>query len=143
MSVVKNGDKVSVTYTGSLDNEVIFDSTDNREPLMFIVGNGDLLPQFEESVIGMKAGDSKTVKIASENAYGKYSDEYVFEVPAKEFPEEIPLEPGTPLQMQQEDGRITVVKIKEIKGDNVKIDANHPLAGQDLTFKITLVEILQ
>ena len=142
MADVKKGDKVSVNYTGKLDNEVVFDSTENRDPLLFTVGNGDLIPQFEEAVIGMKPGDSKQIHITSENAYGEYSEEYVFEVPKSEFPKEIPMEEGTPLQMQQQDGRVIMVKIKSVEEEKVTIDANHPLAGQNLTFDITLVDIL-
>jgi peptidylprolyl isomerase len=139
---VKKGDKVSVKYTGRLDSQVVFDSTDNREPLVFTVGNGDLIEKFEDSVIGMKTGETKTIKIGCTDAYGEYSNEFVFEVPIAEFPKEIPMEAGTPLQLQQENGQVAVVKIKEVKDDKVVIDANHPLAGQDLTFDITLVDIL-
>jgi peptidylprolyl isomerase len=141
MRNVISGDTVSVNYVGKLDNEVIFDSTDNRGPFQFEIGKGSLIPQFEEAIIGMNVGESKTVKISYENAYGPYSDQYIFEVKKEEFPKDIPLETGTPLQLQHDNGQVSMVKIKDVKDDLVVIDANHPLAGENLTFSITLMDI--
>ncbi|HOV13177.1 MAG TPA: peptidylprolyl isomerase [Spirochaetota bacterium] len=141
MSFAKNGDLVSVNYVGSLDNEVIFDSTENRDPLKFIIGTGSLIPKFEEAVLGMKIGDKKKIYIDAKEAYGEYSDEMKFEVDKSEMPEGINLEVGTPLQLLQEDGSVSYVKVSEIKDNTVIIDANHPLAGQNLTFNITLVAL--
>jgi peptidylprolyl isomerase len=141
MGNVELGNTIKVNYTGRLDNLVIFDSTDNRGPFQFKVGNGDLISKFEDAVVGMAVGETKTVNISSKDAYGEYSNELLFDVPIEEFPKDIPLEAGTPLQFQQEDGQIAVVKIKEVKENKVVIDANHPLAGENLTFDITIVEI--
>lgn len=141
MNLAKNGDLASVNYVGKLDNQVIFDSTENREPLKFIIGTGSLIPKFEEAVIGMKVGDNKQVYVNAKEAYGEFSNELFFEVDKSEMPEGINLEVGLPLQLLQEDGSVSYVKISELKDNTVMIDANHPLAGQNLTFDITLVDL--
>ena len=136
--IIKSGDVATIDYVGKLDNQVIFDSTENRGPMSFRVGDGGLIPAFEESVIGMKVGESKTVKVPFEEAYGPYSEENMFEVKKEEMPPELKLEIGLPLQLMQEGGHVTIVKIHEIKEDSVMIDANHPLAGENLTFEISV-----
>ncbi len=141
MNCVKNGDYVSVNYVGTLDNKVIFDSTQNREPLSFVMGNGSLIPEFEEGVLGMKVGDKKSIYIKAADAYGEYLEEAFIEVGKDEMPEGVSIEVGMTLQLLQDDGNVSLVKVKEIKDDLVVIDTNHPLAGQNLTFDITLVDI--
>lgn len=141
MSFVKDGDLVSVDYVGRLDNKVIFDSTENRGPLKFIIGTGSLIPKFEEAVLGMKIGDKKQIYVGYKDAYGEFSNDLFFDVDKSEMPEGLNLEVGIPLQLLQEDGSVSMVKIHAINDDKVTIDANHPLAGQNLTFDITLVDL--
>ncbi|OHD38389.1 MAG: hypothetical protein A2086_11000, partial [Spirochaetes bacterium GWD1_27_9] len=141
MEKIKNGDIISVNYTGKLDNQVIFDASEYRGPLVFKVGNGDLLPMFEESVIGMEKGESKSITIDYKNAYGEYQDELVFDVEKSLFPENVKLEDGMPFNMQEETGEVYLVRIKSVKEESVTIDANHPLAGQNLNFDITVLSV--
>jgi FKBP-type peptidyl-prolyl cis-trans isomerase 2 len=137
----KKGDKVKVDYTGRLINEVIFDSTEIRGPIEFEIGKGDLIPMFEEAVIGMAEGEKKIISIDPLNGYGEYSDDLFFELEKDRIPENISVDVGTPLQFVEENGQAVVYKVKEIKEETLLIDANHPLAGQNLIFEITLVEI--
>lgn len=143
MSKVKDGDTVKVHYTGKLDDGSVFDSSHQREePLEFTLGQGQLIPGFEKAVVGMSVGDSTTVEIPSDEAYGKRRDDLELEVPKAELPDHIEPEVGMQLQMQQQqNGQAIPVQIVEVTDDNVKLDANHPLAGKDLTFDIELVEI--
>jgi len=136
-----NGDLIVVDYIGRLDNQVIFDSTEIRGPMEFEIGRGDLIPKFEEAFVGMDIGEKKTIEIGFLDAYGDYSDDLTFEVEKNKFPDGMALEVGMPLQFEEETGQIAVFKVKDIKEESVTIDANHPLAGKDLTFEITLVNI--
>ena len=142
MAQAKQGDKVKVNYTGKLEDGSVFDTSEGREPLEFTVGEGSLIPDFETAVEGMEIGDEKTVEIDAEKAYGPYREEGILEVPITEFPEHIKPEVGLQLQITQPDGQAAVVMISEVAEDKVTLDANHPLAGKDLTFTISLVEIL-
>lgn len=141
MTPAKTGDAVKVHYTGKLDDGSVFDSSRDRDPLEFTVGEQQLIPAFEEAVIGMESGDSKTIHVPAEEAYGPYRDENVITVERTEIPAEIELAQGTMLQMQDPGGRVMVVKVKDLDENNVTLDANHELAGKDLTFDIELVGI--
>lgn len=142
MSKVKDGDTVKVHYTGKLTEEgTVFDSSREREPLEFTLGEGQLIPGFEKAVIGMEAGDSTTVDIESEDAYGARREDLELEVSKSDLPDNIDPEPGMQLQMQQQNGQAVPVQITAVEDDYVKLDANHPLAGKDLTFDIELIEI--
>ncbi len=141
MSKVKEGDTVKVHYTGKLKDGSIFDSSEEREPLEFTLGQGQLIPGFEKAVEGMEVGDSTTVDIPSDDAYGERREDLELEVSKSDLPDNIEPEVGMQLQMQQqEDGRAIPVQITAVEDDFVKLDANHPLAGKDLTFDIELVE---
>lgn len=141
MSKVKEGDTVKVHYTGKLKDGSIFDSSEEREPLEFTLGQGQLIPGFEKAVVGMEVGDSTTVDIPSDDAYGERREDLELEVSKSDLPDNIEPEVGMQLQMQQqEDGRAIPVQITAVEDDFVKLDANHPLAGKDLTFDIELVE---
>ena len=142
MAQAKNGDTVKVDYTGKLDDGSIFDASEGRDPLQFTLGAGELIPGFEQAVLGMSVGETKTVKIDSEQAYGPYRDDMRMDVPRDKFPADIDPELGQQLQLRNADGSSLVVTITEISDANITIDANHPLAGKDLTFEIQLVEIL-
>ncbi|MCL5037863.1 MAG: peptidylprolyl isomerase [Chloroflexi bacterium] len=141
MAQAKQGDTVKVHYTGKLDDGTVFDTSENREPLEFIIGEGQIIPGFEEVVIGMSVGEKKTGKIPPEKAYGPRREEAVVEVPKSQFPSNVEPEVGQQLQISQENGQTFIVEVAEITDDMIKLDANHPLAGKDLNFDIELVEI--
>lgn len=141
MAEARKGDTVSVHYTGKLDDDTVFDSSQGGDPLSFEVGSGQIIPGFEEGVIGMAPGETKTVTIAPEQAYGPYRDDQVIEVERAKLPDDIDPEIGQRLQVQQQDGQTAVVTIKEVNDSVVKLDANHPLAGQELIFEIELVDV--
>jgi peptidylprolyl isomerase len=137
----KIGDTVKVHYTGRLQDGTVFDTSVGSEPLEFTLGQGQLISGFEQAVIGMQVGESKTVTIPVDQAYGPRRDDMVLEVGRDELPEDLEPKVGMQLQMNQGDGGIMIVTITEVSETTIKIDANHPLAGQDLTFDIELVEI--
>lgn len=140
MTQAQNGNRVKVHYTGKLDDGSVFDSSEGREPLEFTVGEGQVIPGFEQGVVGMEPGDSKTLNIPSDKAYGPRRPEGVFEIERSEIPPSIPLEEGMRLQANQ-GGRTVELMVVEIDESKVTLDGNHPLAGRDLTFDIQLVEV--
>ena len=144
MSKVKDGDTVKVHYTGTLTEEgTVFDSSEDREPLEFTLGEGKLIPGFEKAVVGMEEGDETTVEIESGDAYGQRREDLELEVAKSDLPDNIEPEVGMQLQMQQqENGQAIPVQITAVEDELVKLDANHPLAGKDLTFDIELIEIV-
>ncbi|MCW9707406.1 FKBP-type peptidyl-prolyl cis-trans isomerase [Fodinibius salsisoli] len=143
MSKVKDGDTVKVHYTGKLtDDGTVFDSSQEREPIEFTLGEGQLIPGFEKAVIGLEEGDSTTVEIDSEDAYGERREDLELEVAKDDLPDNVDPQVGMQLQMQQqENGRAIPVQITAVEDDFVQLDANHPLAGKDLTFDIELIEL--
>jgi FKBP-type peptidyl-prolyl cis-trans isomerase 2 len=140
MTQAQHGNRVKVHYTGKLDDGSVFDSSEGREPLEFTVGEGQVIPGFEQGVVGMEPGDSKTLNIPSDAAYGPHRPEGVFEIERSEIPPTIPLEEGMRLQANQ-GGRTVELMVVEIDESKVTLDGNHPLAGRDLTFDIQLVEV--
>ena len=142
MTQVKDGDTVKIHYTGKLDDGTLFDTSADDDPLEFTVGKHEVIPGMEDALIGMEPGDEKTITIPSENAYGPYHEEMVVVVNRSEFPEEMEIEVDQQLSVVLEDEQSIIVTVTEIDGDNVTLDANHPLAGEDLTFEIQLVEIV-
>lgn len=138
---VKAGDTVKVHYTGTLEDGSIFDTSLEREPLEFTLGLGQLIPDFEQTVIGMRVGESKTVNIPADQAYGPYYNELISVIERDKLPENMDLEVGQQLQAQQSDGQIRIVTVIGISETSITVDANHPLAGKDLTFEIELIEI--
>ncbi|MDZ7714987.1 MAG: peptidylprolyl isomerase [Balneolaceae bacterium] len=143
MPQVKDGDTVKVHYTGKLGDGTVFDTSREREePLEFTLGQGQLIPGFEKAVVGMDVGDSTSVDIPSDEAYGERRDDLEIEVPKAELPDNVDPQVGMQLQMQQQqNGQAIPVQITDVGEENVTLDANHPLAGKDLTFDIELVEI--
>ena len=141
MAEAKTNDTVKVHYTGRLIDGTVFDSSLGREPLEFTIGQKAVIAGFEEGIIGMAVGETKTVSIASQNAYGPYLDDLVGTISRVHISPDIELKVGTILQMQAPDGGVTLVRVKELNDENVTLDANHPLAGKDLTFDINLLEI--
>lgn len=141
MAKAKKGDNVKVHYTGKLDDGTVFDSSVNREPLEFTMGGGQIIPGFEEAVTDMEPGDSKTTTIPADMAYGPHREEMVLVVNRAELPAELDLDVGQQLQSRQPDGQTMLFTVTELSDSSVTLDANHPLAGMDLTFDIQLVEI--
>ena len=141
MAQAKQGDLVKVRYAGTLDDGSTFDSSDGREPLQFVIGEGMLIPAFEEAIVGMLPGDSRSVHIPADEAYGPFMDELILEVDKNQIPPYLNPEEGMQLQITQDDGSSTVVKVVKLTDEKVFLDANHPLAGRDLNFSIELVDI--
>lgn len=141
MAEAKKGDTVSVHYTGKLEDETVFDSSTGGDPLSFTIGSGQIIPGFETGVIGMSPGETKTVTIEPEQGYGPYRDDQIIEVGLDRLPDDLDPEIGQRLQVQQQNGQTAVVTVKEVTDGAVKLDANHPLAGKNLTFDIELVSV--
>ncbi len=135
------GDNVKVHYRGTLDDGSEFDSSRGGEPLAFRLGTGQVIAGFDRTVTGMKPGDTRTARLEAEDAYGARRDDLVLNVPREQFPPDVTPELGQQLELQQENGQRVPVTITAIEGDTVTLDANHPLAGEALTFDIELVEI--
>ena len=142
MTQAKSGDTVKVHYTGTLNNGQVFDSSKSRDPLQFTLGTGMVIPGFDAAVTGLSPGESVTATIPNAKAYGPYQKEMVAEIEKQNIPADFELEVGQRLQMQVPSGEAMTVTITDIKGDMVTLDGNHPLAGQDLTFELELVEIV-
>ena len=141
MTQVKTGDTVHIHYTGTLNDGTTFDSSEGREPLTFEVGSGQIIPGLDSAIPGMTVGDKKTVNVACDDAYGQMNPAMRQDVPRADIPAEIPLEVGSRLQMQTQDGQVISVTVAAVEEESVTLDANHPLAGEDLTFNIELVKI--
>jgi len=141
MAQAKKGDTVKVHYTGKLDNGDVFDSSSGRDPLEFTVGESQVIPGFEEAVVGMAPGDSASTTIPVDSAYGPRRDDMVLMLGRDMFPPGMELEVGHVLQLRTESGEQFQAMVIELGEEKVTLDANHPLAGKDLTFDIELVEI--
>jgi len=141
MAQASAGDMVKVHYTGKLDDGTIFDSSREREPLEFTVGEGQVIPGFEEAVSGMGVGEETTVEISPDNAYGPRQEDAVMQFPLEALPDEIEPEVGMQLQLQSQNGQAFPARVVEVGEDTITLDANHPLAGQTLTFEIELVDV--
>ena len=142
MPHAKEGDQVKVHYTGKFKNGEIFDSSRDREPLDFTIGAGQLIPSFDKSVRGMQVGETRIVEALPGDAYGPYHDRLVTVVQKKYFPKSITPRLGQQLQTEDEKGRPINVCVTKIDGENVTLDANHPLAGKTLIFEIEMMEIV-
>ncbi|CUI70158.1 FKBP-type peptidyl-prolyl cis-trans isomerase [Cognatishimia activa] len=141
MTAATSGDSVRIHYTGTLADGTVFDSSEGREPLEFKLGSGMVIKGFDDGVTGMAVGEKKTVTIPCADAYGEFQPEMVQDVPRAQIPAEIPVEAGLVLQMQSPDGHVMPVKIVKFDDQTVTLDANHDLAGKDLTFALELVSI--
>lgn len=142
MAQAKAGDTVKVHYTGTLNSGRVFDSSKSREPLEFTLGSGMVIPGFDQAVTGLSPGESVTATIPADEAYGPYRREMVADIERQNIPADFELAVGQRLQMQVPDGESMAVTITDMQGDQVTLDGNHPLAGQDLTFELELVAIL-
>lgn len=140
MSTAKIGDAVKVHYTGTLDDGHVFDSSEGRDPFAFTVGAGQVIPGFDRALVGMQVGETKNVVIPPAEAYGERNEEWVLTVDRSQFPLEGDPELGMPVEMHTPDGAIPLV-ITDLNETTVTLDANHPLAGEELHFALTLLEI--
>jgi FKBP-type peptidyl-prolyl cis-trans isomerase 2 len=143
MAQAKEGDTVRVHYSGFFEDGSIFDSSLKREPFEFTIGQGMVISGFENAVIGMQQGETETVAISPENAYGLYRNDLVVIIPKAQVAKDIDPEIGMRLQLRSPEGAITDVMVTEVTEENVTLDANHPLAGKNITFEIKLLEIVQ
>ncbi|MBV6622875.1 MAG: peptidylprolyl isomerase [Rivularia sp. (in: Bacteria)] len=141
MTQAKAGDNVKVHYTGKLDDGTVFDSSAEREPLQFSLGSGNVIPGFEEAIVGMAPGESKTATIPADQAYGPQREELVITVEKEQIPTDLSVAVGQQLQISQNNGQVIPVIVTDVSDSKVTLDANHPLAGQQLTFDIELVEV--
>lgn len=137
---IKNGDTVRVHYTGSLQDGTEFDSSAGGEPLEFVMGSESLIAGFEAALMGKALGDTFTVTIPAKDAYGERLEELVMTVPVASLPEQMAYEPGLALQLSTDQGEMDVM-VTAVTDDAVTLDANHPLAGEDLTFALEVVAI--
>ncbi|MCW3135256.1 MAG: peptidylprolyl isomerase [Methanophagales archaeon] len=142
MAQAKPGDTVKVHYTGKLEDGTVFDTSTDRDPLQFTIGERKIIPGFEQAVVGMNPGESKTIKVPMDEAYGPHREEMVMVVDRNQLPVDLIPEVGQQLQSRQPDGQTMVVTVIGVSESSVTVDANHPLAGKDLTFDILLVEIV-
>ncbi len=150
MKQAEKGDKVKIRFTGKLDDGTVVDASEDcscesceceDDRLEFTIGEEEVIPGLEEAVIGMRPGETKTVRIVSDQAYGPYDEEMVMQVERSEFPEDIQPEVGQMLELTDDEGEAFVVTVAEVSDESVTLDANHPLAGQDITYDLELVEI--
>lgn len=142
MSQAKSGDTVRIHYTGTLDDGTRFDSSAGRDPLEFVLGQGQVIIGFDKAVDGMDVGDKKSVRIEADDAYGQHQGELVQEVPRGALPDEVTPEKGMALQSKSPEGQITDLVVTAVTDESITVDANHPLAGEALSFDIELVEII-
>ena len=142
MAKVKEGDKVKVQYTLTLDDNTVIEKTDESNPLEFTLDAGNIIPGFEKAVIGMSPGESKSVQIPPEEAYGEHREELVMKVNREDLPEDLDPEVGQHLRLQSDKQEPFIVTVTGTSDSEVIMDANHPLAGKNLNFEIELIEIL-
>jgi len=138
---VAEKNNISVHYTGKLKDGEVFDSSEGREPLKFVVGDGNMIPGFEKGVLGMQINEKKTIEIPFDQAYGDIRKDLFHEVSNENLPQDLKPEIGMQLQSKSQDGSVLNVTIIKVNENSVTIDANHPLAGKDLYFDIEVVEI--
>lgn len=142
MAQAKSGDTVRVHYTGRLEDGTVFDTSRERDPLEFTLGQHQVIPGFEQGVIGMETGEAKKIEIPSAQAYGPHDVRLVTEVSRDQIPPDLKLKVNDRLQVGRRDGGTAIVKVTAVSDSSVTLDANHPLAGEDLTFDVELVEIV-
>lgn len=142
MALAKMNDTVKVHYTGMLEDGTVFDSSFDREPLEFTIGEGMVIPGFEKGIIGMDVGETKEISVPPEEAYGEYREDMIIPVARQNIPPHINPEPGMVLQLHDPRGGVTFVRVLDMDENVVRLDANHPLAGKELHFKVKLMEIL-
>ena len=141
MSQASAGNKIAIHYTGTLADGSVFDSSEGRDPLSFTMGEGQIIPGLETALDGMAEGEEKTVTVPADDAYGHKNPQAMQRVPRSSVPDGIPLDLGTQLQLQTPEGQAMPVTVAEVTESEVVLDANHPLAGKDLTFAVKVVSV--
>jgi len=141
MAAAKSGDTVQVHYQGELSGGEVFDSSRGGDPIRFTLGSEEVIPGFENAIIGMSVGDKKRVVIPTVEAYGPHLDELMLTVPSDEIPPDVKPELGDVYHLKHPDGPEFEAVIADVRDDGITLDANHPLAGEDLTFELELVAI--
>ena len=142
MAEAKLGDTVKIHFTGKLQDETVIETSKDRDPLEFKIGDGNVIPGLEQGVIGMAAGDKKTIAISPEDAFGQPQEDLVVDINKSEFPKDVELAAGAYLNIESSDGKEFKAKVVEIKEDTVTLDANHPLAGVTINCDVELLEIV-
>lgn len=142
MTQAQRGDTVKIHFTGKLPSGEVFDSSFDREPAHFTLGEQTVVPGVEEAIVGMEEGETKTVVLPPDKAYGESRSELVVDVERQNFPEGVDPEVGQRLRFLKADGREIVATVKSVSDSTVVVDANHPLSGEAITFDIELVQIL-
>lgn len=137
----KTGDTVQINYTGKLSDGTVFDTSEGGEPLEFKLGEGTVIEGFDKAVLGMTVGEKKTFTVPAKEAYGPYQDDMVMEIPRDQLSKDLVPVVGQHLQSTSTDGQTIVVTVTKVTDTSITVDANHPLAGKDLTFEIELVKI--
>lgn len=140
---VEDGVQVSVEYTGTLDDGTVFDKSEGRGPLTFVIGKKMMIPGFEQGLLGMKLNDEKELKLLPADAYGERKDELQQKVPKAQLPQEVEPKEGMMLMLQNPQGQQLPAKITAVGTDDITLDLNHPLAGQNLNFKVKVTEICE
>ena len=141
MAAAKSGDTVKIHFTGKLQDETVIETSKDRDPLEFKIGDGNVIPGLEQGVIGMAAGDKKTIAISPEDAFGQPQEDLVVDIKKSELPKDVELAAGAYLNIESSDGKEFKAKVVEIKEDTVTLDANHPLAGVTINYDVELIEI--
>jgi len=141
MTKAQEGDTVTVIYQASLEDGSVFDAAEENEPLVFVLGEGDVLPGFENAILGMQTGERKIVQVPPEEGYGMHEQRLVDEVAIDALPKGLTLKVGNQLEVTSEDGTQYRLQVVHLEDDRVTLDANHPLAGHSLTFQIELLSI--
>lgn len=141
MTVVTAGSKVKVHYTGTFDDGEVFDSSRQDAPFEFEVGTGEVISGFDSAVIGMKAGETKQVRLSEEDAYGPYNEDMVFDADPSQFEEGLSPQVGQQFQTQMQDGTPLLLTVKSVEEGKIMLDANHPMAGKALNFHLEVIEI--
>ncbi len=142
MAQAKKGDTVRVHYTGKLENGTVFDTSRSRYPLQFTLGNGQVIAGFENAIVGMSVGDSKTIVIPMEEAYGPRRDDLIVTMNRDKLPPDLDAKVGQRLELTQADDQVSLVTVINVTEQSITLDANHPLAGKVLTFELELIGIV-
>jgi len=139
---IEDGTTVRVHYKGTLTDGTVFDSSEGRDPMEFAIGGGQVIPGFEAAIVTMEVGEAQTITIPMAEAYGPRDEDLLRNFPRDMVPEDMPVEPGMTLQVQDENGQAFPVIVAAVDDEHVTLDGNHPMAGHDLTFALQLVEIV-
>jgi peptidylprolyl isomerase len=138
--MVSDGQTAKIHFKATLDDGSVFDSSEGKEPLAFEIGGGEMIPGLESAVREMEVGETKTVRLGRQDAFGEVRDELIAVVPTERFPDAVEPEQGMAIQVQTEQG-VLPARVVDVSDEGVKIDANHPLAGKDVTFEVRLLHV--